>query len=134
MLRSTVIAAIHAYLSAAYNGPVSIHPETGSGELVPPYAVIRIGSGEQMFPGQAEIWDINILIGVFHDADVTPAATAEAQAAAVFALLADPEPLFTASQSLLVWSAMERTGTDASISESRWQHVAVFRGIASPAA
>lgn len=132
MTRSTVITAVRDYLDAAYTGPVTILKETASGEMVPPYAIVRVGSGEQLYPGTAEIWDLNILVGVFHDADTTAAADAETAAAAVFAALDDPDPLYTASAATLVWSAFERTGTEASIVENRWQHVAVFRGVVAP--
>ena len=134
MTRAKVIAAIRAYLTAAYEGPVALHPETSTEAMEPPYAVIRIGTGEQMYPGQAEIWDMNILIGVFHDADTTTAEDAEAQAGAVFAMFEDPAGLFASSAETLVWSALERHGTEASIVETRWQHVAGFRGIVAPAA
>ncbi len=139
MTRATVITAVRDYLDAAYTGPVTILKETARGEMSPPYAIVRVGSGEQLYPGTAEIWDLNILVGVFHDADTTTAAAAEATAAAaeaaaaaVFAALDDPDPLYTASAAALVWSAFERNGTEASIVENRWQHVAVFRGVVAP--
>lgn len=132
MTRATVITAVRDYLDAAYTGPVTILKETASGEMSPPYAIVRVGSGEQLYPGTAEIWDLNILVGVFHDADTTTAAAAETAAAAVFAALDDPDPLYTASAAALVWSAFERNGTEASIVENRWQHVAVFRGVVAP--
>lgn len=134
MTRATVIAAVREYLTAAYVGPVAIHPETSVEAMTPPYAVIRVGSGEQLYPGQAEIWDMSILIGVFHDADATTAGDAEAQAGEVFAMFDDPAGLFSSSTETLAWSALERVGTDASIVENRWQHVAAFRGIVAPAA
>lgn len=134
MTRAAVISALRAYLAAAYSGPVALHPESSVEDMDPPYAVIRIGSGEQLYPGQAEIWDMNILLGVFHDADTTTAGAAEAQAGEVFALLEDPAALFAASADTLAWSALERSATEASIVETRWQHVAAFRGIVAPAA
>ena len=134
MTRATVISAVRNYLAAAYRGPVNILPETSAETLAPPYAVIRIGSGEQLYPGQAEIWDMNILVGVLHDADVTTAEDAEAQAAEVFALLDDPAGLIASSAATLAWSAFERMGTDASLAETRWQHIAAFRGIVAPVA
>ncbi len=133
MIRATVITALRSYLAANYAGAVTILKETSVADMAPPYAVIRIGSGEQLYPGVAEIWDLNILIGVFHDADATTAADAEAGAAAVFATLDDPDPLYTASAATLAWSNFERTGTEASIVETRWQHVAVFSAIVAPA-
>ena len=134
MTRAAVVSAINSYLSAAYDGPIAIHSETSSQTTDPPYAVIRIGSGDQLYPGQAEIWDMNVMVGVFHDSDETSAATAESQAGTLFALLDDPDDLFAASGSTLAWSAWERSGTEASITETRWQHVAVFRAIVAPAA
>ena len=134
MIRATVLAAIQDYLEATYTGPVTLLKETSTEAMVPPYAVIRIGSGEQLYPGVAEIWDLNILVGVFHDADVTTATAAETAAAAVFAALDDPNPLEAASSATLAWSNFERTGTEASIVENRWQHVAVFSAIVAPVA
>lgn len=134
MIRDAVIAAVREYLAAAYSGPVALHPEISTEAMEPPYAVIRIGSDEEMFPGDTEIWDMNILIGVFHDADVTTAENAEAQARAVFEMLADPAGLFESSDATLVWSALERVGTEASVIENRWQHVAGWRGIVAPVA
>jgi hypothetical protein len=134
MTRATVISAVRDYLISAYSGPVTILPETSGEELVPPYALIRVGSGENLYPGVAEVWDMNLLIGVFHDADTTTAETAEAQAGDLFALLDDPAPLFAASAASLAWSAFERLQTDASIQETRWQHIAGFRTIVAPAA
>lgn len=133
MTRSTVIAAVTAYLAEAYSGPVAIHPEGDTEALAPPYLVVRVGSAEQLYPGQAEIWDMNILIGVFHDSDTTNAADAEAQAGEVFALFDDPDPLFAHSAETLAWSALDRATTEAAIVETRWQHVAGFRAIVAPA-
>lgn len=134
MTRATVIAAVRDFLTSAYHGPVAVHPESSTEAMQPPYAVIRIGSGDEMYPGQAQVWDMNILIGVFHDADVTTSEEAEAQAGEVFAMFDDPDPLFAASAETLAWSALERVATDASIQETRWQHIAGFRAIVSPAA
>lgn len=133
MTRSLVIAAIRDFIAATYEGPVAILAETSDTVFSPPYAIVRIGSGDQMYPGQAEIWDLNILVGVFHDSDTTTAEDAETAAAAVFASLDDPDPLYTATSATLAWSAFERHGTEASIAETRWQHVAVYRGIVAPA-
>jgi hypothetical protein len=133
MIRATVVSELCSYLADNYTGPVAIHPESSEEEMAPPYAVVRIGSGEQMFPGDAEVWDLNVLIGVFHDADTTTAETAESQAAEFFATLADPAGLFTASTATLAWSTLDRITTDASIVETRWQHIAGFHSIVAPA-
>jgi hypothetical protein len=133
MIRATVISSIREYLQTTYEGPVAIHSETSTETMQPPYAVVRVGSGEELYPGQAEIWDLNILIGVFQDADSTTAETAETNAAEVFAAISDPEPLFASSDDL-AWSVLERSGTEASVVENRWQHVAAYRAIVAPAA
>lgn len=133
MTRSTVISAVTAYLADNYSGPVAIHPEVDTESMDPPYLVVRVGSAEQLYPGQAEIWDMNILIGVFHDSDATSAADAEAQAGEVFALFDDPDALFAHSAASLAWSALERATVEAAIVETRWQHVAGFRAIVAPA-
>lgn len=133
MIRATVIAAITAYIADTYTGPVAIHPETCVEAMDPPYAVFRVGSGDQLFPGDAEVWELNVLIGVFHDADATTAEDAESNAAELFDVIGDPSGLFSASSATLAWSALERVTTDASIVEQRWQHIAGFRAIVAPA-
>lgn len=132
MIRATVIKRISDFLAATYRGPVTILTETSTAEMLPPYAVVRVGSAEELFPGQAEIWDMNILVGVFHDADSTTAATAEAQAAAVFAALGDGADMMVFSDDELAYSAWERNASEASINETNWQHVAGFRAIVAP--
>ena len=134
MIRATVISALADFLSdpEVYEGAISILKETAAGEMQTPYAIVRIGSGEQLYPGTHEIWDLNILVAVFQDADVTTAENAEAAAAGLFEILDDPAPMILATEGPLVWSAFERTGTEASIVENRWQHVAVYRGIVAP--
>ena len=134
MTRAIVIEAVRSFLATTYTGEVAIHPETNSEEMAPPYAVVRIGSAEQLYPGVAEVWDIMLFVAVFHDADATTAATAEANAAAVFATLNDPAPLYSASAASLVWTTFERMGSEASIVETRWQHIAAFRAVVAPIA
>lgn len=133
MIRTKTTEAIRSYLQATYAGPVRIMAETGIEVLAPPYAVVRCGSGEAMFPGDAEIWDLNILVAVFQDADTRTAPDAELAAAEVFAALDDPTPLISAVASEIAVSAWERTGTEMSITETNWQHVAGWRCIAAPA-
>jgi hypothetical protein len=132
MIRSTLTKRISDYLASVYDGPVAILTETDDGETQPPYAVIRCGSAESLYPGQAEVWDINILVGVFHDADLTTAPNAEAGAAAVFLCLEDAESLQAFCSDVLAFSAWERMTTEMSIAETNWQHVAGFRAIVSP--
>lgn len=130
MVRSDVIRSITDFLVANYTGPVSVRPEADTETISLPYAVVRIGSAEQLYPGQAEIWDMNILIAVRHDANVTDAETAEENASGVFAMFDDPDDFFAASD--LVWTALEPVMTEAGIVENHWQHVAAFQGIIAP--
>lgn len=132
MTRSKVTRAIAQYLTDRYNGPIYIATETESDEIPPPYAVVRIGAGEQMFPGDAEIWNLNVLIGVFHDADTTSPERAEAQALELFRVLDDEDETITACSDDLAWSAWQRIATEATINETRWQHVAGYHAIVAP--
>ena len=132
MTRSKVTRSIQQFLTDRYNGPIAIVTETDSETMEPPYAVVRIGSGDQMFPGDAEIWELNVLVGVFHDADTTTAETAEAQASELFRVLDDDAEMEAACSDDLAWSAWERTATEAAIVETRWQHVAGYHAIVAP--
>jgi hypothetical protein len=132
MIRADVIREVVAYLEANYEGPVNIEPAVNAGTLSTPYAVVRVGSAVQLYPGEVEIWDLNLLIAVFHDADVTSASDAEAQAAAIFAMFDDPEDFTDGSD--LVWTALEREETEISLVETRWQHIAAWRAVVAPSA
>lgn len=134
MTRATLIAAITAYLEDAYTGPVAIHPQVSTETLAPPYMIIEVEDGEELYPGQVEIWSLPLKIGVAHDADATTAAAAEQQAAAIFALLEDPAPLFASSSATIVWSALERQSISARVEETRWFHIASYTAIVAPPA
>lgn len=131
-MRSDAIRAVVDYLAANYSGPVSISSAEDDGDLSPPYAVVRVGTAENIGGGQANIWDMTIMVGVFHDSDATASAAAEAQAQAVFDELADPDAFATGVADALVVSWWDPVTTEAAIEETRWQHVAGFRLIASP--
>jgi len=134
MIRSTVIKAIAEYLLANYSGPVAVLTAEDDEDLVPPYAIVRVGSSEAMAPGLAELWDMAVYVAVVHDAEATTIETAEAQAGELFEALDDGAAITTATTAVLAVSAWERTHTEASIAETRWQHIAGFRLIVSPAA
>lgn len=134
MLRSDCIKAIAALLRANYHGPVAIHTQEDDAEISPPYAVVRIGASEDLGHGQVDVWQFNVLVGVFHDADATSVTTAESQAAEVFAELSDPEVVLADIGTSVVGSAWEAVAQEASLNGSNWQHVAAWTLIASPLA
>jgi len=133
MLRSQVIAAIITYLQSAYEGDVVILPQENDTQITPPCAVVRIGSAEDMGMAQFDLWDMNVLVGVFHDADATTISAAETAAAAVFATLADTEAVLESlAGSDLLPSAWVSLTQEASATDNGWQHVAAYRLIVAP--
>ena len=135
MLRTDLIRAVQAYLRSNYTGPVTIHAEEDDAEIEPPYAIVRATIAEDMGADQADIWDINLVVAVMHDADATTIETAEAQAATVFATLHDPAPVITAlAGSGIAASCFHRLTSEAGSDGMQWQHFHAFRVIASPAA
>jgi hypothetical protein len=134
MLRSSSIRALQAHLRAAYTGPVTILGQEDDGDLDPPYSVVRVGSAEDIGHGQDDVWDLNILVAVFNDAEECSAETAEARAAEVFSHLADPPTVAAALAPGIVVSWWQPIAQEAAIVEKRWQHVAAYRLVAAPAA
>lgn len=132
MIRSKLTKRITEYLQAAYSGPISIQRETGDADLSPPYAVLRVGGAENMFPGQAEFWNVTVLCSVNQDADSTSVDTAEILAAEVFEVLEKDEDLKQFCADSLAFSAWERNLTEFQIADTNWQHVAGFTAIVSP--
>jgi hypothetical protein len=133
MLRTNLIHAVQDYLQAAYSGPVAILREEGDAEVTPPFAIVRIGSAEDMGAGQADLWDLNIVVAVFHDADETTIEAAEAAAATVFATLHEPDPVITALAAAgIAASCFQTLTSEAGRDEFRWFHAAGFRVVASP--
>jgi hypothetical protein len=135
MLRSKAIRALQDFLQANDNCPVAILCQEDDETVAPPYAVVRIGSAEDIGMGQVDIWDFNVLVAVFHDAEETTIETAEAAAAAVFAVMADPAAViaYLATKGIVA-SAWVHLTSEAGITETRWNHIGAFRLIAAPAA
>ncbi len=133
MIRSRCIRALQDFLQSRYHGPVSILREEGDGEIRPPYALVRVGSAENIGMGQADIWDLNVIVAVFNDADAVAIGPAEEEAAAVFAALADPAAVIAglATGGILASAWLPLT-SEAGLDESRWQHFHGFRLLASP--
>lgn len=135
MLRSRCLRAIQDFLKNHYSGPVSILRQEGDGEVHPPYAIVRIGSAEDIGLGQVDIWDFNVIVAVFNDADDVSIESAEAEAAGVFAALNDPDAVISElAVAGIIVSAWLPLTTEAGQTENRWQHFHGFRLIAAPAA
>lgn len=134
MIRSQCIRAIQSFIQAAYTGSVRILTEEGTAAVTPPCAVIRVGSAVDIGLGQVDIWDLNMIVAVWHDADTTPIENAEASAAAVFDVLRDAESVINHLGSVgVVASAWLPLTSEAGREETRWQHFHGFRLIAAPA-
>jgi len=89
MIRSNIIRRLQSYLQTQYDGNITILTEEDDGDLTPPCAVVRIGSAEDMGANQAYVWDFNVIVAVFHDADDVTIETAETDASELFDELAD---------------------------------------------
>jgi hypothetical protein len=135
MIRSRIAKAITAHIAANYEGPIQITQEDTSEALVPPCAVVRIGSSEDMGMGQMEIYDVTVLVGIFHDYQLTSADAAATGAEAICTTLDDPDTVAaTLLENDLIVSSWQPTGMQTEIGENGWQHVASFHLIVSPAA
>jgi hypothetical protein len=134
MIRSNIIRRLQSYLQTQYDGNITILTEEDDGDLTPPCAVVRIGSAQDMGANQAYVWDFNVIVAVFHDADDVTIETAETDASELFDELADYEDVtaylnsggFQAS----VWHPQM---IEAGREETKWTHFQTYRLIAGPA-
>jgi len=134
MIRSNIIRRLQSYLQTQYDGNITILTEEDDGDLTPPCAVVRISSAEDMGANQAYVWDFNVIVAVFHDADDVTIETAETDAAELFDELADYNDVtaylnsggFQAS----VWHPQM---IEAGREETKWTHFQTYRLIAGPA-
>jgi hypothetical protein len=134
MIRSNIIRRLQSYLQTQYDGNITILTEEDDGDLTPPCAVVRIGSAEDMGANQAYVWDFNVIVAVFHDADDVTIETAETDASELFDELADYNDVtaylnsggFQAS----VWHPQM---IEAGREETKWTHFQTYRLIAGPA-
>lgn len=133
MIRTDIIRRLQSYLQTQYDGNITILTEEDDGDLTPPCAVVRISSAEDMGANQAYVWDFNVIVAVFHDADDVTIETAETDAAELFNKLADYEDVtayfnsgaFQAS----VWHPQL---IEAGREETKWTHFQTYRLIAGP--
>ena len=134
MIRTDIIRRLQSYLQTQYDGNITILTEEDDGDLTPPCAVVRIGSAEDMGANQAYVWDFNVIVAVFHDADDVTIETAETDASELFDELADYNDVtaylnsggFQAS----VWHPQM---IEAGREETKWTHFQTYRLIAGPA-
>ncbi len=133
MIRSDIIRRLQSYLQTQYDGDITILAEEDDGDITPPCAVVRIGTSEDLGMNQAILWDFNVIVAVFHDADDTTIETAETDAAELFEELAD----FDAVKAYLdaggfLTSAWHPQMIEAGREETKWTHFQTYRLIAAP--
>ena len=134
MIRSDIIRRLQSYLQTQYNGSITILAEEDDGDLTPPCAIVRIGSSEDMGMNQAYVWDMNVIVAVFHDADYTTIETAEEDAAELFDELADFDAVRTyLDAGNLVTSVWHPQMIEAGREDTKWTHFQTYRLIAGPA-
>ena len=134
MIRTDIIRRLQSYLQTHYDGNITILTEEDDGDLTPPCAVVRISSAEDMGANQAYVWDFNVIVAVFHDADDVTIETAETDAAELFDELADYEDvtayLNSGAFQASVWHPQL---IEAGREETKWTHFQTYRLIAGPA-
>lgn len=133
MIRSDLIRRIQSYLQTQYTGDIVILGEEDDGDITPPCAVVRIGTSEDMGLNQAIVWDFNVIVAVFHDADDTTIETAETDAAELFDELADFDAVKTyLDAGGFLTSAWHPQMIEAGREETKWTHFQTYRLIAAP--
>lgn len=134
MIRTDIIRRLQSYLQTHYDGNITILTEEDDGDLTPPCAVVRISSAEDMGANQAYVWDFNVIVAVFHDADDVTIETAETDAAELFDELADYEDvtayLNSGAFQASVWHPQL---IEAGREETKWTHFQTYKLIAGPA-
>lgn len=128
MPRALLARAIEDHLAAEYTGPVTIRRSEDDREIVLPYAVVRVGTGERLGDdGTREWWMLPVYVAVFHDSGDLDVTTAEDSAAEVFApLRALRENGISVSEGQLITQPFEEITVEASLVEEKWQHIAAF--------
>jgi len=133
MTRSDIIRCIADFLIEE-DSPVPVLREVGTDDAdIFPHTLVRAGTSQNLAPGQAILWDLNALVGVFHDAEASTADAAEEAAESVFKLLEDAAALtaFAAARGILI-SGFHHVTTEAALEGMTWRHIAGFQVIAAP--
>jgi len=133
MIRSNIIRRLQSFLQTQYDGEITILAEEDDGDLTPPCAVVRIGSSQDLGANQALVWDFNVVVAVFHDADDTTIETAETDASELFDVLADFNEVASYIDSggyqTSVWHP---NLIEAGREDTKWTHMQTYRLIAAP--
>jgi hypothetical protein len=134
MNRTDVIRRLQSYLQTQYEGPITILAEDDDGDLTPPCAVVRVGQSDDLGINQAIVWDLNVIVAVFHDADDDTIETAETQSSEIFSELLDIDSVVSYLTNggflVSVWRPLtEEAGRD----ETKWFHAHGFQLIVAPA-
>ncbi len=133
MIRTDVLNRIQSYLQTAYDGPITILTEEDDGDLTPPCAIARVTSSEDMGANQAYVWEMEVVVGCFHDADDDTIETAEQQAEDLFAELLDVQAVTTyLNAGNLLVSAWRPLSIEANRDDTKWQHFQTFYLIVAP--
>ena len=130
-VRKKLIVELKEYLVKVYDGPISLVKQQDSAELELPYAVIRVGSSEDMGGGQVFMWDMNVFLAVFHDAEGLDVEEMEKELNDLVEYLLDVDVLKEELEPLVI-SAFEYQTQEASIVDGVFQNVFGFRVIVSP--
>lgn len=134
MIRSDIIRRLQSYLQTQYDGDIVILAEEDDGDLTPPCAVVRIGSSENLGGNQAIVWQFNVIVAVFHDADDTTIEDAETDAAELFDELADVESVMAfLDAGGFITSAWLPMMIEAGREGTKWTHFQTYQLIAAPA-
>jgi len=134
MIRTDIIRRLQSYLQTQYDGNITILAEEDDGDLTPPCAVVRVVTAEDLGANQALVWDFNVIVAVFHDADDVTIETAETDAAELFDELADFDAVRTyLDAGNLVTSVWHPQMIEAGREDTKWTHFQTYRLIAGPA-
>lgn len=134
MIRSDVIRRIQSYLQTQYDGDITILSEEDDGDITPPCAVVRIGTSEDLGLNQAIVWDFNVIVAVFHDADDTTIETAETDAGLLFDELSDFDAVKTyLDAGGFLASVWHPQTIEAGREDTKWTHFQSYRLIVAPA-
>lgn len=133
MIRSDIIRRLQSYLQIQYDGNITILAEEDDGDLTPPCAVVRIGSSQDLGENQAILWEFNVVVAVFHDADDTTIETAEQDSGELFDVLDDADAVKTyVDAGGFLTSAWLPMTIEATREETKWAHFQSFRMIVAP--
>lgn len=126
-IRSKLVRAMAGLLTDAALG-LPVLEDVNTGQVVPPYVLIRAGNSQAMTPGQCTIEEISLYVAVSHDADTIAAEAAETASEEYFAAALGDISAHAILQDMVV-SIIELIGVEVQIHDHMWHHIGVFRAI-----